>query len=524
MKKRKILSLLLSLCLLIGLLPTVALAADQEASAAGVQITEKSYDSTTNILTVNVQIKMPDNSGIASVGTLLSYDSSKLTLLHKTKNDTTYAPSDPRISAKPSVLVTLENSDEDPYNTDGGVYLYGKGNRAGLFVGLGTTGQPSDIQKTKDWLTIYRLRFKVSGDPKVVLNSDSLRIADPAKDNDVIKGSYVANDEYTVSVNSHGSKWFKYGKMQGNNKPDLTGDHWAIPAANVTATYPGSTNSPSPTPATLTGIKVKTAPTKLIYNEGESFDKTGMVIEATYSDSSKKDVTGYTYTPTAALTTSDTTITISYTEGSETKTCTQTITVNAAPTEYTISFDVNGGSGTIPSQTTSGQKLSSLPTATHSGSYSFVGWYTTERGKSVLSVFFAAGILAGRDPLTGTDHCPEPALHRTARRSVCLRVPAGHDHAELSRTGRSGLPELHPWSDRPHRQNFSGILPQGSRYHNDVQRRSHVAGGQAGTAVTQQLSGAGLYPAARCLFRAPCLPERRTYKRSNDTGTVFPWC
>ena len=133
---------------------------------------------------------------------------------------------------------------------------------------------------------------------------------------------------------------------------------------------------------------MKTAPTKVIYTEGESFDKTGMVIEATYSDSSKKDVTGYTYTPTAALTTSDTTITISYTEGSETKTCTQTITVNAAPTEYTISFDVNGGSGTIPSQTTSGQKLSSLPTATHSGSYSFVGWYTAASGGTKITTAY----------------------------------------------------------------------------------------------------------------------------------------
>ena len=84
-----------------------------------------------------------------------------------------------------------------------------------------------------------------------------------------------------------------------------------------------------PAPATLTGIKVKTAPTKVTYNEGESFDKTGMVIEATYSDSTKKDVTTYTYTPTGALTTANTTITISYTEGSETKTCTQAITVNA---------------------------------------------------------------------------------------------------------------------------------------------------------------------------------------------------
>ena len=37
---------------------------------------------------------------------------------------------------------------------------------------------------------------------------------------------------------------------------------------------------------------MKTAPDKLDYNEGESFDKTGMVIEAAYSDGSKKDVTG----------------------------------------------------------------------------------------------------------------------------------------------------------------------------------------------------------------------------------------
>ena len=143
-----------------------------------------------------------------------------------------------------------------------------------------------------------------------------------------------------------------------------------------------------PTPAALTGISVKTAPSKVTYNEGDSFDATGMVIEATYSDSTKKDVTTYTYTPTGALTTSDTTISISYTEGSVTKTCTQTITVNAAPTEYTITFDVNGGSSTIPPQLTSGQKLSPLPTATRSGNYSFDGWYTTASGGTQITTAY----------------------------------------------------------------------------------------------------------------------------------------
>ena len=56
--------------------------------------------------------------------------------------------------------------------------------------------------------------------------------------------------------------------------------------------------------------------------------------------------------------------------------------------EYTITFNVNGGSGTIPSQTTSGQKLSSLPTATHSGSYSFDGWYTATSGGTKITTAY----------------------------------------------------------------------------------------------------------------------------------------
>ena len=64
MKKRKILSLFLSLCLLISLLPTVALAADQVAGESGARITEADYDSTNNILTINVDIKIPNSSAL----------------------------------------------------------------------------------------------------------------------------------------------------------------------------------------------------------------------------------------------------------------------------------------------------------------------------------------------------------------------------------------------------------------------------------------------------------------------------
>lgn len=77
----------------------------------------------------------------------------------------------------------------------------------------------------------------------------------------------------------------------------------------------------------LSSIAVTTAPTKTAYVYGETFAPAGMVITATYGDGSTRTVTGYTYSPTSGLTLSDTSITISYKEGSTTKTATQAVTV-----------------------------------------------------------------------------------------------------------------------------------------------------------------------------------------------------
>ena len=127
-------------------------------------------------------------------------------------------------------------------------------------------------------------------------------------------------------------------------------------------------------PKTLDSIAVTTAPAKVTYTAGENFDPTGMVVTATYSDSSTAAVTGYTVTDGTALTAGKTSVTISYTEGGVTKTTTQAIAVNAP--EFTITFDGNGGTPSVSDMTTTGQKLATLPTATRSGSYSFKGWYT----------------------------------------------------------------------------------------------------------------------------------------------------
>ena len=73
----------------------------------------------------------------------------------------------------------------------------------------------------------------------------------------------------------------------------------------------------------LEKIEVTTNPNKTAYEEGEKFDKTGMVVTAVYSDNSKETVTDYAYTPTGSLTKNDTKITITYKD----KTATVTITV-----------------------------------------------------------------------------------------------------------------------------------------------------------------------------------------------------
>ena len=78
----------------------------------------------------------------------------------------------------------------------------------------------------------------------------------------------------------------------------------------------------------LKSIAIATAPTKTEYDQGQTFDATGMVVRATYNTddghSWTEDIDDFTYSPTTALSPSDTEITISY-DGKET---TQLINVN----------------------------------------------------------------------------------------------------------------------------------------------------------------------------------------------------
>ena len=91
---------------------------------------------------------------------------------------------------------------------------------------------------------------------------------------------------------------------------------------------------------TLDSIAVTTPPAKTAYREGEDFITDGMVVTATYTDSSTAPVILYTVTDGTDMAAGKNSVTISYTEGGVTKNTTQAVTVAK---EYTVT--VEGGTG-----------------------------------------------------------------------------------------------------------------------------------------------------------------------------------
>lgn len=150
----------------------------------------------------------------------------------------------------------------------------------------------------------------------------------------------------------------------------------------------------------LVSIAVTTAPTKTAYTAGETFDATGMVVTATYSNTTTKAVTTYTVTPSTALSTTDTAVTISYTEGGVTKTTTQAITVTEPVAEdivitsnktvtvdfYNLALDLETSLSTYTQDGVTSLKCDSYPIIEIKGkdTKSTIEFYIAETGTTVL--------------------------------------------------------------------------------------------------------------------------------------------
>lgn len=110
-----------------------------------------------------------------------------------------------------------------------------------------------------------------------------------------------------------------------------------------------TTSTPVTVEKVLTSIEVTTPPTKTLYDYLESFDPTGMVVTATFSDSSSESVTGYSYTNAAFSTLGDQVVNLDYTYEGVTKSTHISVVVNAIEMAIPVQKDILTYDGTSKS-------------------------------------------------------------------------------------------------------------------------------------------------------------------------------
>ena len=111
-------------------------------------------------------------------------------------------------------------------------------------------------------------------------------------------------------MTSAGNETVKY-QIEGL-KEDQTYSWYAVTkdaAGNTTMTAPRSFKTADPT---VVGIEVTKAPNRTTYEEGETFSSEGMVVNAVYSDGSRKEITDYTVNLKGALKLEDTAVVITW--------------------------------------------------------------------------------------------------------------------------------------------------------------------------------------------------------------------
>lgn len=114
--------------------------------------------------------------------------------------------------------------------------------------------------------------------------------------------------------------------VMGSNRQDSTGNY------GFSITCDGAPVTPPDTTKTLSSISISKMPAKTTYTVGESFDMSGLTVKATYSDGSTANVSSYKVSGFDSSKAGTSTITVSYTEGSITRTASFNVTIEASGT------------------------------------------------------------------------------------------------------------------------------------------------------------------------------------------------
>lgn len=190
-RMRKAAAVIVMLCMLLTLLPSLAVAEDVGVrTGAGCRIIQSGYQN--GILTVKVQVKDPDASGISTIIAITTYDPTALKVIDFDKNSAVEATDTTKKYTSNEVYVSKALAT----NTRGGVYefseqmLYGTAERAAIYTAMSKmTANPNNNQKTTDWVDAYEMQFEVTGKPAAltdVLYSDSIRFADVSTKEDKV--------------------------------------------------------------------------------------------------------------------------------------------------------------------------------------------------------------------------------------------------------------------------------------------------------------------------------------------------
>ena len=182
----------------------------------------------------------------------------------------------------------------------------------------------------------------------------------------------------------------------------------------------------------LTKIEITAQPTKKVYEYGDSFQSTGMVVKATYSDGATANVTGYSCSPTLLSTVGTQTITVSYTENGVTKTATTSVTVNrkaisAVPSQSgTLTYTGSAQSPQWSNYDSNKLTIGGTSTATNAGSYAATftpkaNYQWSDGSTSAKSVTWAIGKAAGSLTL--------------AKSSVTLNISSLTESVAVTRAG-----------------------------------------------------------------------------------------
>jgi uncharacterized repeat protein (TIGR02543 family) len=157
--------------------------------------------------------------------------------------------------------------------------------------------------------------------------------------------SYADPEDYTINA-SQLTAAIAIGTAQINGATSTSAVESALDNAKAQIDLILTDEQEAELASSIVSISVKTNPDQMTYTVGQSFDPTGMVIEATFENETTSEFAAYDFSPKGALTIVDTKITIFVAENSNIST-TLDITVNekqklTTPTNSVFSVSTTG--------------------------------------------------------------------------------------------------------------------------------------------------------------------------------------